>query len=208
MIKVGNIQSRQLLLMTLSKIETKSITISDVDAAKHMATLQVYTTAIFADAVIELKGKRQVYVNEIATLSPTKTFASVVPLDTEDQAHDLTATVKDANGTILVTYRPERPEIVKVPEAAKPLPMPEDLRNNEALYLAGLHLEQYRHATFEPDLFYLEGLKRDPGDIRINIAYGTLLLRRGLLRESEACFRTAITTITRYNPNPYDSEAY
>src|SRR5947209_18363196 len=105
----------------------------DVDVAKHMATLQVYTTAIFADAVIELKGKRQVYVNEIATLSPIKTFASVVPLDTEDQAHDLTATVKDASGTILVTYRPERPEIVKVPEAAKPLPMPEDLRNNEAL---------------------------------------------------------------------------
>src|SRR6266566_5557319 len=180
----------------------------DVDAAKHTATLQVYTTAIFVDAMIELKGKHQVYVSEIATLSPTKTFASVVPLDTEDQAHDLTATVKDSSGTILVTYRPERLEIVKVPEAAKPLPMPEDLRNNEALYLAGLHLEQYRHATFEPDLFYLEGLKRDPGDIRINIAYGTLLLHRGLLRESEACFRTAITTITRYNPNPYDSEAY
>lgn len=26
---------------------------------------------------------------------------------------------------------------------------------------------------------YLEGLKHDTGDIRINVAYGTLLLRRG-----------------------------
>ena len=63
---------------------------------------------------------------------------------------------------------------------AKPLTFPEELKTNEQLYLAGLHLEQYRHATFEPEDYYLEGLKRDPSDIRINVAYGTLLLRRGL----------------------------
>ena len=180
----------------------------DVDAAKHMATLQVYATAIFADAEIELKSKRRVYVNERATISPTKTFARVVPLDTEDQAHDLMVTVKDANGIILVTYRPEPAEIVRMPEAARPLSAPEELKNNEALYLAGLHLEQYRHGTFEPDPYYLEGLKRDPGDIRINVAYGILLLQRGLFPEAEAHFRTAIATLTRHNPNPYDCEAY
>lgn len=86
--------------------------------------------------------------------------------------------------------------------------MPEDIKTNEGLYLAGLHLEQYRHATFAPELYYLEGLKRDPGDIRINVAYGTLLLRRGLFQESEAHFRHAIATATRHSPNPYDSEAY
>ena len=180
----------------------------DVDAAKRAATLQVYTTSVFAHAVIELKGKDRVYVNETVTISPTQIFATSVSLDSEDQAADLMTTVKDADGNLLIAYQPKQPEIEKLPEAAKPLPMPADVQTNEALYLAGLHLEQYRHATFEPDHYYLEGLKRDPGDIRINVAYGTLLLRRGFFRESEAHFRKAITTVTWHNTNPSDSEAY
>jgi tetratricopeptide (TPR) repeat protein len=180
----------------------------DIDTATHTAILQVYATSVFANATITLEGKHCTYVNETVTISPTQTFATTVSLDSTEQAYDLTATVRDASGIILVAYRPEQAGIEKVPDAAQSLPAPEDLRNNEALYLAGLHLEQYRHATFEPDLYYLEGLKRDPGDIRINVAYGTLLLRRGLFRESEAHFRTAIATLTRHNPNPYDSEAY
>ncbi len=28
---------------------------------------------------------------------------------------------------------------------------------NEELYLTGLHIEQYRHATYLPDPYYLEG---------------------------------------------------
>src|SRR6266550_3750395 len=180
----------------------------EVNSAQHTASLQVYATSVFANAMIELKSQRQVYVNETVTISPTQTFATVVPLDSEDQADDLIARVKDAHGNVLIVYQPKRPQIEKLPDPAKPLPLPEEVRTNEALYLAGLHLEQYRHATFEPELYYLEGLKRDPDDSRINVAYGTLLLRRGLFRESEAHFRKAIATLTRHNPNPYDSEAY
>jgi tetratricopeptide (TPR) repeat protein len=180
----------------------------EVNSAQHTVNLQVYATSVFANAMIELKSQRQVYVNETMTISPTQIFATVVPLDSEDQADDLIARVKDAHGNVLIDYQPKRPQIEKLPDPAKPLPIPEEMRTNEALYLAGLHLEQYRHATFEPELYYLEGLKHDPGDSRINVAYGTLLLRRGLFRESEAHFRKAIATLTRHNPNPYDSEAY
>ena len=53
-----------------------------------------------------------------------------------------------------------------------------------------------------------KGLKRDPGDIRINNAYGSLLMRRGRFQAAEAHFRTAIKRATWKNPNPYDSEPY
>ena len=180
----------------------------EIDRTTQSATLQVYATAIFAHATIELRGKSQLYVSETRTISPTQTFSTVLSLKPDDQDSDLIATVKDASGRILITYRPEHPEIDRLPEAAQPLPQPAAIHTNEGLYLAGLHLEQYRHATFEPEHYYLEGLQRDPGDIRLNIAYGTLLLRRGLFRESEEHVRKAITTLTRHNPNPYDSEAY
>ena len=79
---------------------------------------------------------------------------------------------------------------------------------NEELYLTGLHIEQYRHATYLPDPYYLEGLKRDAGDIRINNAYGSLLMRRGQFQEAEKHFRKALERLTERNPNPYNSESY
>lgn len=179
----------------------------EVDDRAREATVMAYATSVFEGAVIELKGKRRVYAKETVTLSPVSTFKTVVTLDEDDRAHDLTVSVRSAEGRLLIAYRPPEPAIEEVPDAAKPLPEPQELRTNEQLYLAGLHLEQYRHATFEPEAYYLEGLKRDPSDIRINVAYGTLLLRRGLFAEAEACFRTAVKSLTWRNPNPYDGEA-
>ncbi|MBB6733613.1 DUF5107 domain-containing protein [Cohnella zeiphila] len=179
----------------------------EVDDRTREATVQAYATSAFEGATVELKGRKRVYVNESVTLSPVSTFKSVVTLDEDDRAHDLTVTVRTADGKLLVSYRPAAPSIEEVPEAAKPLPEPQELRTNEQLYLAGLHLEQYRHATFEPEAYYLEGLRRDPSDIRINVAYGTLLLRRGQFGMAEEHFRRAVKSLTWRNPNPYDSEA-
>lgn len=180
----------------------------EVDNVEQSATVRVYTTAAFPDAHILLAGKHNLYIDEIVSLSPTQTFSSTVALKAEELTSDLMVTVKDAHGQILVVYHEAANEQEDVPEPAQPLASPEELPDNEALYLAGKHLEQYRHATFEPDLYYLEGLKRNPDDSRHNLAYGTLLLRRGLFVDSEVYFRRAIATLTHYNPNPSDGEAY
>lgn len=179
----------------------------EVDETAREATVSAYATSVFEGAVVELRGRKRVYFKETASLSPVSTFKSVVTLDEDDRPHDLTVSVASAEGRLLVAYRPAAPSIEDVPEAAKPLPEPQELRTNEQLYLAGLHLEQYRHATFEPEAYYLEGLKRDPSDSRINVAYGTLLLRRGLFAEAERHFLTAVKSLTWRNPNPYDGEA-
>ncbi|GIO16313.1 hypothetical protein J19TS2_58680 [Cohnella xylanilytica] len=179
----------------------------EVDETARAADVRAYATSVFKGAVVELKGKGRSYFKETVELSPVSTFKSVVSLDDGDRPHDLTVTVRDSEGRLLVSYRPAEPSIAEVPDAAEPLPQPEELRTNEQLYLAGLHLEQYRHATFEPEAYYREGLKRDPSDIRINVAYGALLLRRGLFAEAEGHFRTAAKSLAWRNPNPYDSEA-
>ncbi|MCC3355866.1 DUF5107 domain-containing protein [Bacillus sp. REN16] len=180
----------------------------EVDESLKRAKVLVYVTSLFENLVIELKGKSKIYMNETTTLSPTNTFQTEVQLEQAELSHDLFISVKDHKGRLLITYQPEEKKVEEIPDPAKPLPLPEELKTTEELYLAGLHLEQYRHATFAPEDYYLEGLKRDPKDIRINVAYGVLLLRRGLLRDSEGYFRKAIESLTWRNPNPYDSEAY
>jgi len=180
----------------------------EVDDRERTADVRVYATSVLEGAVIELKGRSRTYLSDTVQLSPALTFKSVINLAEDDRPHDLTVTVRNADGRLLIAYRPAKPSIEQVPEAAKPLPGPAALLTNEQLYLAGLHLEQYRHATFEPEAYYLEGLKRDASDIRINVAYGTLLLRRGLFAAAEQHFRRAVKSLVWRNPNPYDSEAY
>lgn len=180
----------------------------EVDADAARATVKVYATSPFQGARIELASSRRVYIGETADLSPAKTYARDVRLEGGDQAFDLSLRVKDASGRLLVGYRPKRPDVERLPDAAQPLPEPQELATNEQLYLAGLHLEQYRHATFEPEAYYLEGLKRDKSDMRINVAYGMLLMRRGCYQEAEVRFREAIARSTWRNPNPYDGEAH
>lgn len=172
------------------------------------AEVRVYATSSYPQARITLNGPDGLAASFVDDLSPTRTFGASVPLPAGVEAHRLELRVLAADGRPLIAYRPGKPAIEPLPDAAKAIGAPEELRNPEALYLAGLHLEQYRHATYEPDAYYLEGLKRDPGDIRLNNAYGLLLLRRGLLTESEPYFRRAVATSTRHNPNPYDSEPY
>ena len=180
----------------------------EVDADAGQAVIKVYATSVLEQAVVELSGVAGRYLQETVKLSPVDVFQTVVSLSSGEQEHDLKLSVRNGEGRLLISYQPKRPDIERVPEAAKPLAAPEELRSTEELYLAGLHLEQYRHATFEPEAYYLEGLKRDSGDIRLNVAYGTLLLRRGLYTDSEQYFRKAIERLTWRNPNPYDSEAY
>ena len=40
-------------------------------------------------------------------------------------------------------------------------PAPADISSNDELYITGLHLDQYRHATRSPALYWREALRRD-----------------------------------------------
>ena len=56
----------------------------------------------------------------------------------------------------MISYTGEK-EIPKVPDPAEAAKDPEEIISNEELFLTGLHIEQYRHATYRPDPYYLEG---------------------------------------------------
>src|SRR5581483_3833667 len=110
------------------------------------------------------------------------------------------------DGRDLVHYRPAAPVARPRPLPAAPAEPPEAVTSVERLYLTGLHLEQYRHATYDPDPYYREALAREPEDARSNTALGLLLLRRGVFKEAIEPLRRAIATLTVKNPNPKDGE--
>ncbi len=182
------------------------------EAAVHLskegteARVIVYATRVYEKARIVLTAGENTVLNETAKLSPVDIFEKTVEVgDVEEEKLHLAVY---AEGSCLVEYRPEAPSIPRMPEPARAAEEPSRIMTCEELYLTGQHIEQYRHATYQPDPYYLEGLKRDPGDIRLNNAYGALLMRRGRFEKAEPYFRKALERLTWKNPNPYNSETY
>ncbi|MBP3720657.1 MAG: DUF5107 domain-containing protein, partial [Clostridia bacterium] len=167
------------------------------------ARVTVYATGEYRNASVVLwSGEKEVYRRTV-DLSPLAAFT-----DTVEGLRDYRAAVLDESGRILCDYTEYVKQNQPIPEPAEALRPPEELRSLEELYLAGQHLEQYRHATFLPEDYYREGLRRDPTDIRLNNALGLYLLRNGQAEESVDCFRAAIRKQTWRNPNPWAGEAY
>ena len=132
-------------------------------------------------------------------------FHVSLPADIEPSALRVQCTMQRA---LNWSPTPQRRHDAEFPEPAQAIAKPEEIDSNESLYLAGVHLEQYRHATRQAEDYFREALLRDPGDIRCNLALGRILYRRCQYRAAESLFRAAVERATRHNPNPANGESH
>ena len=183
---------------------TEAVLGLDVQAGE--AHVCVYATGVLENARVTLRTNDKVLFERTVTLSPSQILKERIP--TALPAHALTLTLTDAEGRTILSCAPREKTVEPVPAPAQPALDPAQIATCEELYLTGQHLEQYRHATYQPEDYYLEGLRRDKGDIRLNTAYGMLLLRRARFAEAETHFRAAVERSTWKNPNPWNSEPY
>ncbi|HWQ12153.1 MAG TPA: DUF5107 domain-containing protein [Roseiflexaceae bacterium] len=142
-----------------------------------------------------------------AALDPTTALCETAALPPGTRPQELRLEALDGE-QLLVAYTPLPDERPPIPAPATPARPPSEIATNDELFLNGLHLEQYRHATYPPEPYYEEALRRDPLDARCNNALGLLLYRRGRFAEAAPFFRRAIARLTSRNPNPYDGEPF
>ncbi|MBQ9363161.1 MAG: DUF5107 domain-containing protein, partial [Bacteroidaceae bacterium] len=150
------------------------------------------------------KAEKTTLYDQLVTISPESLLE--VPIHvTEEELKQLRLDIIK-NGRSVLSWEPEPDEIQPIPDAAEAALLPHEIKTNEQLYLTGLHLEQYRHATWSALDYYEEALRRDPLDVRCNNAVGLWYLRRGRFAKAEPYFRTAVKVLQKRNPNPYDGE--
>ncbi len=179
----------------------------NLEAEPGCAQIGVCVTESRADARILLQVGGATVFEQVADLRPGQPFRYQV-LSPVIRPGDLTLRVRDASGTELISYGEEQPAESRLTLPASEPPAPRDTNSNDELYLTGLHLEQYRHATRSPEPYWREALERDPLDSRCNNALGLVRLRRGEFSAAEKHFRAATERLAERNPNPYDGEAY
>jgi tetratricopeptide (TPR) repeat protein len=176
--------------------------------ATRVLRLGIAVTADQPRAQIELAARGRSLTKLIRHLSPSRPFVRQFILSRGVADSDLSVTITDGAGRELISYSPKPRAKGQVPPPATEPPAPAEMASVDELFITGLHLEQYRHATRSPTLYWEEALRRDPLDSRCNNAIGLWHLRRGEYAEAEKHFRKAIERLTRRNANPYDGEVY
>lgn len=188
--------------------------IVNIDVKDGQTSIILYTTSIYKNLRVKLYCKpescgsvQKGLLDKVINCSPEEPFKITVPSG-DALPEELAFELYTENGKLLLNYQADKQTDKTTPNPAEAAKQPEDIDSIEQLFLTGLHLEQYRHATYNPTDYYLEALRREPGDVRCNNAMGLLLIRKGQFAKAEPYLRNAIKTLTERNPNPYDGEAY
>jgi tetratricopeptide (TPR) repeat protein len=187
---------------------------ANLDAALNLETdaagvihFALNTTAEVRGATARIQAGDRTLFEEVADIGPAKPFERQLPLPAGVRREDLRASL-NAGGRELIFYQPSQPKASPPPEPVQPPPPPADIRSGDELFLAGQRLDEFYSPVHEPDEYYEELLRRDPGDSRANTALASLYCRRGLFSQAEQRARVAIARLTNNYTQPKDREAY
>jgi tetratricopeptide (TPR) repeat protein len=170
------------------------------------ARLGVMVFAAHPRAAIAVTSKGKSLGKFTHDLSPGSPMLKNLTLPARTAITDLCVVVRTADSRELISYQPNPRVEAEVPPAATEPAAPADMASNDELYLTGLHLAQYRHATRDADAYWREAIRRDAGDSRSHTALAGWHLRRGEFALAETHARSAIVRLTHRNLNPADGE--
>jgi len=170
--------------------------------------LGVSVTQPFPGAGILLTARGQIVFRATRDLAPGRPLIAQVDLPARLAETDLHLSIVDRAEQEIIAHQPQAQARGKVPPPATEPPAPRDIASADELYLTGLHLDQYRHATRCPTLYWREALRRDPFDARCNNALGLWHYKRAEFTAAERHFRHAIARLTRRNAKPSDGEPF
>jgi len=183
--------------------------IVNLEFLDNSVEIKLYTTSEYEHIKISLNGSNKELFSEVIAASPEQPYSKTIILEDKINTEKITLSVTDLQSKkVLVSYRQGKDIEIEIPSPAQAPKKPADVENTEQLFLTGLHLEQYRHATYVATDYYEEALRRDKKDIRNNNALGLWFLRGGKFKKAESYFRRAIATLVQRNPNPYDGEPF
>ena len=187
---------------------------ANIDAAVNLdvvegrtANVGFYTTSAHEAATVVLKAADKVLLREVVAIDPGTPYLKQVSIPAGMDQHNLRASISVGDKD-LVAYSPIRLEPEPMPEEVKAPLSPDQIKTNEELYLTGLRIEQFHNPALDPDPYWLEALRRDPGDVRVNTALGINYLKRARFEEAENLFRKALERLTAKYTSPKNGEPF
>lgn len=171
------------------------------------ARIAFCTTRAHQQAVVKLAAAGNTVLEETVAIDPGHPYAKTLELPAGLDPNTLRASLS-AGDRELVAY-----ESNPLPEEARPKPVeppadPSKIESVERLDLAGLRIAQFHDPSRDPEPFWEEALKRDPGDSRAHTWLGLRLLDEGRPADASLHFRKALDRITTGYTSPIEASPF
>ena len=190
------------------KEASKDLVFNINEVGEGKVEFKVFATSKQEVCIILRNDKGDIYYKKEMSLSPEAVLTETVDAKgakLNELTFEIVKSFVYGERTVL-SWHAEADDIRPIPDSAEAALLPEQIKTNEQLYLTGLHLEQYRHATWLATDYYEEALRRDPNDIRCLNALGLWYIRKGRFSRAEDYLRKAVKLSMKRNPNPYEGE--
>lgn len=173
-----------------------------VERGEEYNRLNIQSTEIFENACITVIDGEHEILNQVCTMTPD------VPLsfDLGGIFDHVRFSVTAQNGEPIADYTEAAFDAYNMPEPITDMPIAEDMTSADELYLAGVHVDQYRDPTVKPEVYWRCALERNPDHVSTLLAMARYCLDRFLFDEAYTQAAHAVAVLTKYNARPQSGE--
>lgn len=174
----------------------------------EFAEISIYAASHLQNVEVILKAKDRIILDEFAEILPERVFMRKIRIDILVEKCMYELVVKNSSGRVIISYCTLAKNKRRKYNFKDKMRPPKEVRTNEELYYSGVRLEDLHASEYDAQDYYIEGLKRDKTDFRINNSYGLILMKNGNFEESIKYFNEAARKITSENNCLYDCEPF
>lgn len=165
--------------------------------------LKLQSTKVYKNACIKVFDGNKTYLKKNCELMPNK----AVSFELSGLSDLVTVEISSDDKTVAV-YSEKKFDKFVMPEVITDMPLAVGMKDPDELYLAGVHVDQYRDPHTNPDSYWKEALKRKPDHIPSLIALAKYELSRYDLSSAEEYVKKAISAVTLYNERVQSGDCY
>lgn len=170
---------------------------------RENGVLRVQSTKAHKDARITVTDNGKTLLETVSDLSPE----SCLDFKTGALPEYVTVLVS-AGGETLAVYEEKNFDKFNMPDVIEDMPIAAQMNSAEELYLAGVHVAQYRDPAVQPDSYWKQALQRDINHIPSLIAMAKFEYGRYAFESARDYAERAIKNVCCFNEGVQSGEVY
>ena len=188
----------------ISKIGTPDYASLDGAARLGDDALYLQPTSSFGKCTVTASCGGETVLSE--TVELTANTPVILPWNRPAGLVSLVVTAE--NGETVLRYDEEDHDQLKMPPVKDPMPLATEVASADELYLAGVHVDQYRDPAVMPDAYWLEALKRNPKHAPSLLGMARYRYTMQDIAGAKKYAEKAIAVLTQFNERLESGEAY
>ena len=165
--------------------------------------IKLQTTKAYKNVTVKVSDDNTVYLEKKCDLLPENVLIETI----HGLPEYVTVTVR-VEKEVIAEYTEKNFNKLTMPDVITDMPSAKGMNSADELYLAGVHVDQYRDPAVFPDSYWKEALNRNINHIPSLISMAKYELNRYCLEEAQRYAERAIECLTIYNERTQSGEAY